>query len=140
MPSRPSVAPPPCSSRAEPSKILFSLIEKIFWGRAQIQKCKEYFARRRASASGGGAVSFVQSRFGFRHIIAHKAFCAFRRRKIYWVWERENPCPRICDERSEEAMPSGNTFESLPAHIKNLKVKNQKSKLQVKTQNQTKNF
>jgi hypothetical protein len=57
MPSRPSVAPPPCSFRAEPSKILFSLIEKIFRGRAQIQKCKEYFARRRASASGGGAKS-----------------------------------------------------------------------------------
>ncbi len=29
----------------------------MFQGRAQIQKCKEYFARRRASASGGGAKS-----------------------------------------------------------------------------------
>jgi hypothetical protein len=57
MPSRPSVVPPPCSFRAEPSKILFSLIEKIFGERAQIQNCKEYFARRRASASGGGAKS-----------------------------------------------------------------------------------
>ena len=54
MPSRPSRSetPPPCSFRAEPSKILFSLIEKV--GRAQNKKCKEYFARRRASASGGG--------------------------------------------------------------------------------------
>jgi len=45
--------------RAEPSKILFSLIEKIFGGCAQIQKCKEYFARRRASANGGRAASLV---------------------------------------------------------------------------------
>jgi hypothetical protein len=57
MPSRPSVAPPPCSFRAEPSKILFPLFEKIFRGRAQVQKCKEYFARQRALASGGGAKS-----------------------------------------------------------------------------------
>ena len=60
MPSRPSVAPPPCSFESgSPSKILFFLIEKIFGGRAQIRKCKEYFARRRALASGGGAASFV---------------------------------------------------------------------------------
>ncbi|HWO06996.1 MAG TPA: hypothetical protein VNM40_00220, partial [Candidatus Paceibacterota bacterium] len=45
------------------------LIEKILGHRAQIKKCKEYFARRRASASGGGAVSSAQSRFGFCHII-----------------------------------------------------------------------
>jgi len=55
-------SPAACSFRAEPSKILFSLIERIFQGRAQIQKCKEYFARRRASASGGGAASFVRVR------------------------------------------------------------------------------
>ena len=63
IPSRPSekieASPAACSFRAEPSKILFSLIEKIFQGRAQIKKCKEYFARRRASASGGGAASLV---------------------------------------------------------------------------------
>ena len=36
MPSRPSVvAPPPDSLEAEPSKILFSLIVKIFRGRAK---------------------------------------------------------------------------------------------------------
>jgi hypothetical protein len=62
-------SPAACSFRAEPSKISFSLIEKIFQGRAQIKKCKEYFARRRALASGGGAGfirrGFVGSRFGF---------------------------------------------------------------------------
>jgi hypothetical protein len=62
MPSRPSAAPPPRSFRAEPSKILFSLIEKSFRGRVQIQNCKEYFARRRASASGGGAGQFSRSK------------------------------------------------------------------------------
>jgi len=61
MPSRPSkkieASPAACSFRAEPSKILFSLIGKNFRRRVQIQKCKEYFARRRALASGGGAAS-----------------------------------------------------------------------------------
>jgi len=63
MPSRPSVkieaSPAACSFRAEPSKILFSLIEKVFRRRAQIQKCKEYFARWRVVASGGGRTSLV---------------------------------------------------------------------------------
>jgi len=64
MPSRPSVKieanPAVCSFKSgSPSKILFFLIEKMFRGRAQIRKCKEYFARRRASASGGGAASFI---------------------------------------------------------------------------------
>ena len=69
MPSRPSVkieaSPAACSFRAEPSKILFSLIGKIFRWRAQIPKCKEYFAWRRALASGGGAerVIFAQNSF-----------------------------------------------------------------------------
>ncbi|MBU2613172.1 hypothetical protein KJ925_01800, partial [Patescibacteria group bacterium] len=51
-------APATCSFRAEPSKILFSFLEE-FWWRAQIGNRKEYFAWRRALASGGGAASFV---------------------------------------------------------------------------------
>jgi len=53
-------SPAVCSFRAEPSKILFSFFRRIFWWRAQIGNCKEYFAWRRASVSGGGAASFVQ--------------------------------------------------------------------------------
>ena len=44
LPSRPSVvAPPPDSTEAEPSKILFSLIEKIFRGRAKEKIVKSIF-------------------------------------------------------------------------------------------------
>ena len=70
MPSRPSANPAACSFRAEPSKILFSLIEKNFLGRAQIKKCKEYFARRRASASGGGAGQFASKKVRAKDIIS----------------------------------------------------------------------
>jgi len=52
-------APAACSFRAEPSKILFSFLEEKNQ-RAQIRNCKEYFAWRRALASGGGAASFGQ--------------------------------------------------------------------------------
>ena len=60
MPNRPSVvAPPPALLRAEPSKILFFLIEKIFRGRAKEKIVKsillggEQSERRR-----GGSVRF----------------------------------------------------------------------------------
>ncbi|MDD3729374.1 MAG: hypothetical protein PHH50_03635 [Candidatus Pacebacteria bacterium] len=45
-------------SRTQQKSFLFLLEEKI--GRAQIKKCREnFFAGRRASASGGGAASIV---------------------------------------------------------------------------------
>jgi len=64
MPSRPSVvAPPPDSLEAEPSKILFSLIEKIFRGRAKEKIVKSILLgsdrrERRRGGSGGGAGAY----------------------------------------------------------------------------------
>ncbi|PIP50680.1 hypothetical protein COX11_02860 [Candidatus Berkelbacteria bacterium CG23_combo_of_CG06-09_8_20_14_all_41_73] len=59
MPASQSEAPPPCSVRSRTPKksFVFLLEEKI--GRAQIKNCKEYFAWRRALASGGGAASLI---------------------------------------------------------------------------------
>ena len=62
MPSRPSVvAPPPDSTEAEPSKILFSLIEKIFRGRAKEKIVKSILLggeRMRAAAGRERTISF----------------------------------------------------------------------------------
>jgi hypothetical protein len=74
--------PPACSFRAEPSKILFSLIEKMFRGRAQIRKSKEYFARRRVSASGGGAErQFRSKKIRAKFRISHQS-------QLSPFWER----------------------------------------------------
>jgi len=45
-------------SRAKQNTLF--LFRIIFWWRAQIRNRKEYFAWRRALASGDGAASFVQ--------------------------------------------------------------------------------
>tara|TARA_B100000745_G_scaffold296660_1_gene242423 strand:- start:5626 stop:5901 length:276 start_codon:yes stop_codon:yes gene_type:complete len=62
MPSRPSVvAPPPDSLEAEPNKILFSLIGKIFRGRAKEKIVKSILfggERMRAAAGRGCEISF----------------------------------------------------------------------------------
>ena len=88
-----SKAPPPCSSRVEPSKKVFfsfyphtkfwcgGLEEKI--GGAQIKKCKEnFFAGWRAVASGGGAErQFRSKKFRAKFRISHQN----------WFDEESNP-------------------------------------------------
>jgi len=58
--ARASGAPPPARSEQSQAKYSFPF-RRIFWWCAQIKNRKEYFAWRRALASGGGAASFVQA-------------------------------------------------------------------------------
>jgi len=51
-------SPAACSVRGRAKQNILFLLEEKIW-RAQIRKSEEYFAWRRALASGGGAASFV---------------------------------------------------------------------------------
>ncbi len=72
MPSRPSEAPPSDSLEAEPSKILFSLIEKIFKGRTKEKIVKSILlgGERMRAGGGAGAYDFFQSHHALRACVS----------------------------------------------------------------------
>ena len=78
MPSRPSVvAPPPDSLEAEPSKILFSLIEKIFRGRAKEKIVKSILlGGERERAAAAGRERTIQFRATTRSARGQSGFCS----------------------------------------------------------------
>ncbi len=78
IPPRPSRSPAALlgQSKAQQKSFLFLLEEKI--GRAQNQKCREnFFAGRRALASGGGAASLVPLKIGSRKVYNYSTMALF---------------------------------------------------------------
>lgn len=77
LPSRPSVvAPPSDSSEAEPSKILFSLIEKIFRGRAKEKIVKSILLGGERMRAAAGRERMISSRATTRSARGQSGFSA----------------------------------------------------------------
>ena len=85
-------AQPSCSFRAEPSKTLFSFLEEFFGG-AQIRNRKEYFAWRRALASGGWRRASAGQEFLIKEVRAQAEIYSILRLK-----GGEWPFVALCEE------------------------------------------